>query len=114
MQRRPTQLQATRSDIGAGTTLSREAVMPRGDELNEELLFSDRDDDSDEGGFGGGGSSSFDDDDEEDGGWGTLHKDDSESLWDSTDDVDEDEEEGEVGEVAAEEEEEESTFGRRG
>jgi len=29
--------------------------MPRGDELNEKLLFSDRDDDSDEGGFGGGG-----------------------------------------------------------
>ena len=47
--------------------------MPRGDELNEELLFSDRDDDSDEGGFGGGsGGSSFDDDDEEDGGWGTC------------------------------------------
>ena len=60
--------------------------MPRGDELNDELRFSDRDDDVDDLGYGGGGgSSSYDDDDEEDGGW-TTHKDDSDDLWDSTDD----------------------------
>ena len=29
--------------------------MPRGDELNEELRFSDRDDDVDDLGYGGGG-----------------------------------------------------------
>ena len=40
--------------------------MPRGDELNDELRFSDRDDDADDIGYGGGsGSSSYDDDDEE-------------------------------------------------
>src|SRR3954451_22262735 len=71
-----------------------EAVMPRGDEVNDELRFSDRDDDVDDLGYGGGGgSSSYDDDDEEDGGW-TTHKDDSDDLWDSTDDSDDDEEEG--------------------
>src|SRR5256885_3219712 len=69
--------------------------MPRGDEVNEPLHFSDRDDDADDLGYGGGGggSSSYDDDDEEDGGW-TTHKDDSDDLWDSTDDSDDDEEEG--------------------
>ncbi|HEU4566005.1 MAG TPA: hypothetical protein VFS05_15200, partial [Gemmatimonadaceae bacterium] len=30
-----------------------EAIMPRGDGLNDEILFSDRDDDEDYGGFGG-------------------------------------------------------------
>ena len=64
--------------------------MPRGDEVNDELRFSDRDDDVDDLGYGGGGgSSSYDDDDEEDGGW-TTHKDDSDDLWDSTDDADDD------------------------
>ena len=69
--------------------------MPRGDEFNESLRFSDRDDDADDLGYGGGGGggSSYDDDDEEDGGW-TTHKDDSDDLWDSTDDSDDDEEEG--------------------
>ena len=42
--------------------------MPRGDEMNDGLRFSDRDDDVDDLGYGGGGSSSYDDDDEEDGG----------------------------------------------
>jgi hypothetical protein len=32
-----------------------EAVMPRGDEVNDELRFSDRDDDVDDLGYGGGG-----------------------------------------------------------
>src|SRR5689334_14283492 len=73
-------------------TTPQEAGMPRGDELREQYRLSDRDDDVDDLGYGGGGSSSYDDDDEEDGGWMT-HKDDSDDLWDSTDDVDEDEEE---------------------
>src|SRR3954465_6684399 len=74
-------------------TTSHEAGMPRGDELHEEFRFSDRDDDVDDLGYGGGGGgSSYDEDDEEDGGWMT-HKDDSDDLWDSTDDVDEDDEE---------------------
>jgi hypothetical protein len=78
--------------------------MPRGDELREEYQLSDRDDDVDDLGYGGGGGggASYDDDDEEDGGWMT-HKDDSDDLWDSTDDVDEKEEETsavlEVGET---------------
>ena len=67
--------------------------MPRGDELREEYRLSDRDDDVDDLGYGGGGggSASYDDDDEEDGGWMT-HKDDSDDLWDSTDDVDDEDE----------------------
>src|SRR3954468_9897806 len=85
----------TRRHSGPTVLSQQEAVMPRGDELNEELRFSDRDDDVDDLGYGGGGggSSSYDDDDEEDGGW-TTHKDDSDDLWDSTDDADDDEEEG--------------------
>src|SRR5690242_15755103 len=75
-------------------TTPQEAGMPRGDELREQYRLSDRDDDVDDLGYGGGGggSASYDDDDEEDGGWMT-HKDDSDDLWDSTDEVDEDEEE---------------------
>ncbi len=68
--------------------------MPRGDELNEELLFSDRDDDADDLGYGGGGSSSDDDDDEEDGGGGGGGMEERERLWDRPEDVDEDDEEG--------------------
>src|SRR3954468_4781747 len=84
----------TRRHSGPTVLSQEEAVMPRGDELNEELRFSDRDDDVDDLGYGGGGgSSSYDDDDEEDGGW-TTHKDDSDDLWDSTDDSDEEDEEG--------------------
>ena len=75
--------------------------MPRGDELNEELRFSDRDDEGDDvgyggGGAGGGGAAYDDDDEEEDGGW-AITKDHSEELWDSAEDGDDDdEEEGEV------------------
>src|SRR5262249_12453095 len=98
-------------------TTSQEAGMPRGDELREEYLFSDRDDDVDDLGYGGGGGSSYDSDDEEDGGWMT-HKDDSDDLWDSAEDVDEDEEEtSSTFEAAEDEEEEEDVFGsapRRG
>src|SRR5678815_4168082 len=79
--------------VGPTFLSPQEAVMPRGDEVNDELRFSDRDDDVDDLGYGGGGGSSYDDDDEEDGGW-TTHKDDSDDLWDSTDDSDDDEEEG--------------------
>ena len=112
VQRRRADRAATSSWYAGPTVLSlQEAVMPRGDELNESLRFSDRDDDSDDLGYGGGGggSSSYDDDDEEDGGW-TTHKDDSDDLWDSTDDSDEEEEEGGLGTpvVEGEEDEEES------
>src|SRR5215218_8521187 len=104
VQRRGAVARSTRRDGARGAPRQRhvtvrtglslqEAVMPRGDELNEELRFSDRDDDADDLGYGGGGSSSYDDDDEEDGGW-TTNKDDSDDLWDSTDDADDDDEEG--------------------
>ena len=86
--------------------------MPRGDEMTEELKFSDRDDDSDDVGYsggGGGGGSSYDGDDEEDGGWMT-HKDDSSDLWDSADDSDEDEEE--VGAVAEVVDDDDAVFPR--
>ena len=87
--------------------------MPRGDELNEELRFSDRDDDADDLGYGGGGgSSSYDDDDEEDGGW-TTHKDDSDDLWDSTDDADEEDEDG-LGTPVVEGDEEEEDYSYSG
>ena len=57
--------------------------MPHGDELDEELRFSDRDDDSDDyTGYGGGGSASYDDDDDEDDDYGSM-KDETESLFDS-------------------------------
>src|SRR5512146_39544 len=83
---------------------SQEAGMPRGDELREEYRFSDRDDDEVDGtGYGGGGAS-YDDDEEDDGGWMT-HKDESDDLWDSAEDVDDDEEESGTFEVAEEEEE---------
>src|SRR3954463_4954648 len=84
--------------------------MPRGDELNDELRFSDRDDDVDDLGYGGGGggSSSYDDDDDEDGG-GTTHKDDSDDLWDSTDDADDDDEEGLATPVVEGDDEEEDS-----
>ena len=68
--------------------------MPRGDELDREWKFSDRDDESDDLGYGGGGSS-FDDDDDEDGGWVLNQRD--ESLWDDADESDDgDDDEGEV------------------
>src|SRR3982751_3718897 len=99
---------ALSGDSGPTFLSPQEAVMPRGDELNDELRFSDRDDDVDDLGYGGGGgSSSYDDDDEEDGGW-TTHKDDSDDLWDSTDDADDEEEEGLGTPVVEEDEEEES------
>ena len=80
--------------------------MPRGDELHEEVRFSDREDDAEDLGYGGGAS--YDDDEEEDGGWMT-HKDDSDDLWDSTEDAEEEEEETEV--FAESGEEEEDLFG---
>ncbi len=69
--------------------------MPRGDELNEELRFSDRDDESEDlGGFGGGGSS-FDDDEEDESGWGMSTG--SDNLWDSAEEeVDEEDEDVET------------------
>ena len=69
--------------------------MPRGDELNEALRFSDRDDDVDDLGYGGGGggSSSYDDDDDEDGG-GTTHKDEGDARWDRPDTADDEDEQG--------------------
>ena len=71
--------------------------MPRGDESNEELLFSDRDDDSDEPGYGGG--SSYDDDEDEEGsGWG-MTKHDGDDLWDSAEDEDDDLDEDDEGRV---------------
>ena len=92
--------------------------MPRGEELHEELRFSDRDEDGDDLGYGGGGgSASYDDDDDEDGGW-TTHRDESDDLWDSTDD--DDDEEDDAAETSdddddaggeEEEEEEEDLFG---
>src|SRR3954447_13987039 len=91
----------------ADHTTPQEAGMPRGDELREQYQLSDRDDDVDDLGYGGGGGGggSYDDDDEEDGGWMT-HKDDSDDLWDSTDDVDEDEEETVTVDAGEEEDEE--------
>jgi hypothetical protein len=64
--------------------------MPRGDELEREFKFSDRDDESDDLGYGGGGSS-FEEDDDEDGGWVLNQRD--ESLWDDADESDGDEDE---------------------
>src|SRR5580704_7534694 len=73
--------------------------MPRGDELNEELRFSDRDDEGDDvgyggGGAGGGGAAYDDDEEEEDGGW-AITKDHSEELWDSAE-VGDEEEDGDL------------------
>src|SRR5690242_21706870 len=86
--------------------------MPRGDN-NEGLRFADRDDEDD---VGYGGGTGYDDDDDEDGGW-TMHKDHSDSLWDSAEELGDDEEavEGEEGkplpEVGEEEEEDGDLFG---
>ena len=88
--------------------------MPRGDELEREYKFSDRDDESDDLGYGGGGSS-FDEDDDEDGGWVLNQRD--ESLWDDADegdDDDDDEAEATGGAGDEEEEEEEEVFARPG
>src|SRR5215213_8246618 len=81
------------------TAISQEAVMPRGDELEREFKFSDRDDESDDLGYGGGGSS-FEEDDDEDGGWVLNQRD--ESLWDDADESDgDDDDEAETGAVGA-------------
>ena len=81
--------------------------MPLDDGMSDRL-FSDRDDDSEEAGYGGGGggSASYDEDEDEDGGW-VMNKDQSDSLWDATDESDDDDEEGGVAPVVAEEEDEE-------
>src|SRR5829696_5207266 len=95
------------------TAISQEAVMPRGDELEREYKFSDRDDEADDLGYGGGGSS-FEEDDDEDGGWVLNQRD--ESLWDDADESegdDEDETEA-VGGDDEEEDEEAEVFPRPG
>ena len=82
--------------------------MARGDTLNNERTFSDRDDEGEEvGGFTGG--IPYDEDEDEDGGW-AINKDHSDSLWDSTEDADADDEDAETPEVvdAGEGEEEEA------
>src|SRR2546429_5953979 len=81
--------------------------MPRGDGMENDLRFSDRDDDADEMDYGGGGAS-YEDDDEENGGW-ALDKQD-EGLWDEPETGDDDEEEpGEA--VASDEEDEDDSEG---
>ena len=83
------------------------------DEGMTDRLFSDGDDDEELGfGAGGGRSRSYDDDEDEEGGW-SVAKDQSDSIWDSTDQSDDDEEEGGVAPLAegSEDDEEGDLFG---
>ena len=66
--------------------------MPRGDEYNEGLHFSEHDDDEDDLGFGGGGSSYDDDEEDEDGGTGWGIKNHADALWDSAEDEEDEDE----------------------
>ena len=62
--------------------------MARGDDVNQERIFSDRDDEGEDlGGFSG--AVPYDEDEDEDGGW-AINKDHSDSLWDSAEETDED------------------------
>jgi len=85
--------------------------MAQGDAVNDERIFSDRDDEGEDAGYGGG--LPYDEDEDEDGGW-TINKDQSDSLWDSTEETtDEEEEPGELVDAGEEEEESPAHSGNR-
>src|SRR5262245_36328782 len=90
--------------------------MPRGDGLEKEVRFADRNDEAEDIGYGGGGGgggsrSNYDDDEDDEGGWATHRE--SDDLWDSTDDLDDDDSDAEPSEALPDaDEDDEDAFGR--